>query len=687
MWRWFVLLREVTVSQSVIDEVKRIISDSEITKYVVELFVDGWRTLKGIMLMCYRAAVTLQRRRQGVARAGPRRTAGAGGRAGRRPHFLHVCENRLASGRAGQQGSGGSARAVLPGAGPQVSGVFAHHAALQVFTRAAKPRPSQPTSRRAGRTQRATASHLAASPRSARSSAASGSCAWWTESRAWRAYRGRGREENNGTASYQPATDRVPERSIALWTATFHVRATWDGCAGVDLSVVLASANRAPPLSVVIHSRDQHGSQAARAGAGRRRHDRPQLRKVPHRPRPGGGRADGSTESENVMCQSESDFGRFVPLRSAPHKQAFADERVTFVQADLTRDAHVDRAFNPEFGPYDFVFNLAGETKCGLSETVYASKCRDLSVKCVAGEAAGKGGRGAAAVDAAGQVQARGGGADPQSAGPQGRLPPVGNGISRVAVVVYGSADSMGLMPRIVCAASYVKLEEKMKLLWDAEMRVNTVHVFDVCQALWHVTTAGSDGEIYNLVDKNDTNQAKINAVLEEIFHIKTGFIGKLVSNLARVRLADVVDDANEKHMQPWADLCSVRATYASNSRAFTDRRHQCPPLSVASLVWYSGTRHYQHAADALHRQGAAAAQPPLRGRLQDRVHGLPIRAPDFGDEGGARRAGRDGAAEDLPAYLVLSSMAGGSGDVNRAIDAVTMRRVGSCPPATLDTF
>lgn len=31
-------------------------------------------------------------------------------------------------------------------------------------------------------------------------------------------------------------------------------------------------------------------------------------------------------------------------------------------------------------------------------------------------------------------------------------------------------------------------------------------------------------------------DQAKINAILEEIFKIKTGFIGKLVSNLARVR-------------------------------------------------------------------------------------------------------------------------------------------------------
>jgi len=56
-----------------------------------------------------------------------------------------------------------------------------------------------------------------------------------------------------------------------------------------------------------------------------------------------------------------------------------------------------------------------------------------------------------------------------------------------------------------------------------------------------------------------DAGQGKINAMLETIFGIRTGFLGKLVSNLARMRLADVVDDANDKHMQPWADLCAVR--------------------------------------------------------------------------------------------------------------------------------
>ncbi|CAI5730102.1 unnamed protein product [Peronospora destructor] len=256
---------------------------------------------------------------------------------------------------------------------------------------------------------------------------------------------------------------------------------------------------------------------------------------------------------------------------STAHKKAFADDRVKFVQADLTRDVHVDRAFESEDGPYDFVFNLAGESKYGLSDTIYASKCRDVAVKC-AKKAQEVGVKRYIEVSTAFIYKSQMKNPAKEDADLQPwtlqakyrleaeeeirSLPDLKAVFLRLATV-YGSADSMGLMPRIVCAASYVRLEEKMTLLWDAEMRVNTVHVFDVCQALWHVTTAGNDGDIYNLVDKNDTNQGKVNAVLEEIFHIKTGFIGKLVSNLARVRLADVVNDANEKHMQPWADLCA----------------------------------------------------------------------------------------------------------------------------------
>ncbi|DAZ96287.1 TPA: hypothetical protein N0F65_008320 [Lagenidium giganteum] len=253
------------------------------------------------------------------------------------------------------------------------------------------------------------------------------------------------------------------------------------------------------------------------------------------------------------------------------HKAAFADPRVQFVQADLTRDVHIDRAYKADCGPYDYVFNLAGETKCGLTDSVYASKCRDLSIKC-AEKAQALGLKRYIEVSTAFVYKSQSKEAATESAtlGPwtlqakykleaEERIRSLPN-LKAVFVrpaTVYGSADIMGLMPRIVCAASYVKIEETMKLLWDAEMRVNTVHVVDVCRALWHLTTAGSDGEVYNLADKNDTNQQKINAILEQLFSIKTGFIGKLVSNLARVRLADVVEDANDKHMKPWSDLCT----------------------------------------------------------------------------------------------------------------------------------
>ncbi|CCI43803.1 unnamed protein product [Albugo candida] len=252
------------------------------------------------------------------------------------------------------------------------------------------------------------------------------------------------------------------------------------------------------------------------------------------------------------------------------HKAAFEDERVDFVQADLTREAHIERAYNPEKGPYDYVFNMAGETKSGLSDAIYASKCRDLSVKCatmaqtldlkryieVSTAFVYKGEKKNPATEVSDlQPWTRQARYKLEAEEEIRKLANIKLVIVRPAIV-YGPADFSGLMPRIVCAASYVKLEEKMKLLWKEDMRVNTVHVHDVCRAMWHLTEAGTDGAIYNLADKNDTNQCKINLILQEIFGIETGFHGKLLSGLARVRLPEVVNDANDKHMRPWSELC-----------------------------------------------------------------------------------------------------------------------------------
>lgn len=36
---------------------------------------------------------------------------------------------------------------------------------------------------------------------------------------------------------------------------------------------------------------------------------------------------------------------------------------------------------------------------------------------------------------------------------------------------------------------------------------MNTVHVNDVCRAIWHLTEHGEVGSVYNLVDKGDMSK------------------------------------------------------------------------------------------------------------------------------------------------------------------------------------
>ena len=37
---------------------------------------------------------------------------------------------------------------------------------------------------------------------------------------------------------------------------------------------------------------------------------------------------------------------------------------------------------------------------------------------------------------------------------------------------------------------------------------MSTVHVIDVCRGLWHLTSHGHSGDVFNLADKSDTSKA-----------------------------------------------------------------------------------------------------------------------------------------------------------------------------------
>ena len=214
---------------------------------------------------------------------------------------------------------------------------------------------------------------------------------------------------------------------------------------------------------------------------------------------------------------------------------------MTFKQADLNRDAHVAKVFSDELG-FDYVFNLAAETRYGMPEDAYKTRVLGVSAKCAAAAAAlrtsvGGEPRVRRYVEVSSAQVYKSSGKHPASEDPSAKgseLAPwtvqarysleaevacqavaAAEGLPLVRLrpaIVYGPGDTAGLMPRAVCAASYSKLGERMRFLWDKHMRVNTVHVRDVCRALWHAADSdavipGAD-TVFNLCDASDTDQA-----------------------------------------------------------------------------------------------------------------------------------------------------------------------------------
>jgi len=253
------------------------------------------------------------------------------------------------------------------------------------------------------------------------------------------------------------------------------------------------------------------------------------------------------------------------------HQAAFDNPSVEFMQGNLTSADSVAKIYTLPEGKFNIVFNLAAETKYGQTDAVYAEKVLDLSVK-VATEAAKRGTDKFIEVSTAQVYEA-----SKKKAKEGDKLEPWTSiakfelkaeeelrkiaGLNLIIVrpaCVYGPGDVNGLCPRIICGAVYKHIGEKMKFLWDKDLKINTVHVRDVVKALWHLSQKGSLGAIYNLADKNDTDQGNFNDILQKIFGIETGFQGAIISNLAKVNFKAVTEEVNDKHLKPWSDLCKA---------------------------------------------------------------------------------------------------------------------------------
>ncbi|CAG5134376.1 unnamed protein product [Candidula unifasciata] len=254
---------------------------------------------------------------------------------------------------------------------------------------------------------------------------------------------------------------------------------------------------------------------------------------------------------------------------NARHLESFSSPVVEFKHSNLINKASAEKAFCDDEGVFNIVVNLAAETKYGQSELVYKEGIYKLSMNC-AEIAAQQKVRRYVEVSTA-QVY----GSEKKPARENSKCDPWTNlarhkldveralenfvDLDYVIVrpaIVYGLGDRNGLTPRLIIGAIYKYMQQKMQMLWTKDLKMNTVHVDDVVMAIWHLCFHGNRGEIYNLADKGDTTQGLISSLISELFDINYDFLGSIFSNLARVRMTDIVDDINEKHMRPWSDAC-----------------------------------------------------------------------------------------------------------------------------------
>lgn len=255
-------------------------------------------------------------------------------------------------------------------------------------------------------------------------------------------------------------------------------------------------------------------------------------------------------------------------LNSA-HKALYENPLVEFKSANLINPASCKAAFEDSEGPYDFVINLAAETKINLPDCVYEEGILKLSRNCAREALLHHPKRyielSSGYVYAEGKKPAQENSSlEPWTVTAQLKLA-VEEDLKEMKdldyvilrpAIVYGVADKHGIVPRILVGAVYKHLKETMKLLWTKDLRMDTVHVLDLCRAIWHVCLHGKSGEIYNVVDQGNTTQGKVTEIISERFSINHSYWGTAASLLAKADMQSAVEQVNEKHLAPWAEAC-----------------------------------------------------------------------------------------------------------------------------------
>ncbi|XP_063226526.1 uncharacterized protein LOC134533146 [Bacillus rossius redtenbacheri] len=255
------------------------------------------------------------------------------------------------------------------------------------------------------------------------------------------------------------------------------------------------------------------------------------------------------------------------------HQEVFNNPRVEFRSANLINPASCENAFASDGdGDFDYVINCACETRPGQTDPVYREGIYKLTVNCAL-EAAKHNVKRFVEVSSGHMCSTdksphrEDSKAEPwtyvakykhQAEEELPKIPGLRFTVLRPAIV-YGIGDKHGLAPRLVIGAVYKHLGEMMKLLWTKDLKMNTVHVTDLCRAVWHVAMRDDTlSQVYNVVDEGDTTQGTISSLVSEIFNINHDYWGTAVSTVCKTDMSGVVEEVNDKHMGPWAEACRL---------------------------------------------------------------------------------------------------------------------------------
>jgi len=271
------------------------------------------------------------------------------------------------------------------------------------------------------------------------------------------------------------------------------------------------------------------------------------------------------------------------------HEKACSQEN--FVQADASREQSQARIFDLPDGPdgtkreFDYVFNCGGETRFSQEDEVYKLRSLDLSV--AVGKEAAKRGVKAFVEMSTGTVYNSN--RTPQKESDKTSKPHTKQAKWKLSAEeelakipglrlcvlrfphVYGPYAGRWLGTQLALARLYQERSkdkpETMKYLWNSDMRTNTLHVEDAARAAWQAAewssthdripnaAAGEPYIVFNVVDRGNTSQGTMAAIVKEVFGIETGFQNTLVNTFARLNLEHVVDDVNDDTLDDWADL------------------------------------------------------------------------------------------------------------------------------------